>query len=200
LHAKGALPQFRLYEERIVPLVERLMTGELDIAISMITAEVGQVLEDTSLFTETICNEDIVVVASPSLAKSFAGDVPWKHLQMQSWILAPSRFITRRMVDDAFLQSGIMPPTPLIESSSQEGPILMAKDGLGFAVVPRSSARESLDDGSLVSVRLEKPLPSIPVALLCRSAFASYRLFRELREAVSYALVGPPQGGVSLEK
>lgn len=121
--------------------IERMLTdNEIDFAVVDIIP--GQIrFESRLLYSEKMC-----VVSSPNLC---ADNMKIADLHTKPLLLREKGSGTRNSVEAAFCKHGLT-PAPYIESISTLSLIRMAKDGLGYAILPRETIKEALDCHALM--------------------------------------------------
>jgi molybdate transport repressor ModE-like protein len=95
-------------------LLSLLRKGELDCVISRL--DIGAA--DRDLHIEKLVQGPMSVVASPSHPLARATRVSWSDLAHYPWILPRLDAPIRRLVDQQFADADLVPPTPMIESTS----------------------------------------------------------------------------------
>jgi DNA-binding transcriptional LysR family regulator len=179
----GRLPQIRLKEGRIVPLAEQLLMGDLDAIVTLATPEAMEVLSDGSLVFDQFHHERTVVVAATSHPVG-RRKVAWRTLRQIAWILPPPSFIQRRIVQQAFLGAGELPPEPAIESINMPAMLRLAEAGLGLTAVPHYAARREIEAGVLRFVKTETELESVPIGFAYRRSASNVEQLHLFRDAV----------------
>jgi DNA-binding transcriptional LysR family regulator len=184
LSQQGLCPRIHLVEGRIVPLAEQLITGDLDAILTLSTPEVAEILNNEALNVDPLYVEPTVVVCASASEPDLPDSVSWAALHDRRWILPPSTFTQRTLVQRAFLQARVLPPVPFIESIDIPAMLRMAEIGLGLTAVPFSTARRELDRGTLRIVRTRPALASVPVGFAYRRCAPNLAQLRLLRDAV----------------
>ena len=183
LAAQGAIPRIHLVEGRIIALAEQLVHGELDAILTLFTPEALEVFGAEALALEQIHAERMFIVTGPS-DRSASRKASWKKLAERDWILPPTTYTARILVQRAFLESGLLPPEPVIESINIPAMLAFAKGGLGITPAFESTVREDLASGALRRIRMEKELPSVPIGLAYRKARGDLSAVLGLRDAL----------------
>lgn len=187
-------PRIRVAEGRIVPLAEQLRMGDLDAIVMLATPEVIEVLDDPTLVVDQVHREQNVVVA----ARAFPGlrrTVKWKSLREVPWILPPPSFLQRRIVQQAFLAAGELPPEPFIESINMPAALRFAEAGLGVTAVPRYAAQREIAEGRLRVVKPQAELAAVPIGFAYRRSATNLDLLLLLRDAVRECMREPAASG-----
>lgn len=184
-----AMPHVNLVEGRVLHLVERLLMGDLDAVLTIATPESIEALDDPALVVEQVHRESNVIVAAPAwpVVRRRAA---WRSLRALPWILPPPSFIQRRIVQQAFLEAGELPPEPAIESINMPAMLRFAEAGLGLTAVPGYAARAMLAGGTLRVVRTTPEVASVPIAYAYRRSASNPALLQRLRDVLRAQLTG----------
>lgn len=125
--------------------IERMITdNEIDIAI------VDNISGQTNFESKLLYSEKMCVVCSPDL---YMDKMPIADLHTKPLLLREKGSGTRNSVEAAFFRHG-MEPVPYTESVSTLSLIRMAKDGLGYAILPRKTVEEELGSHALMEVAI----------------------------------------------
>ena len=181
LAARGTMPRIHLVEGRIIPLAEQLVHGELDAILTLFTPEALEVFGGEALALERIHAERVLVVAGTG-SRSSPGKSSWKRLAGRDWILPPTTYTARILVQRAYLEAGLLPPEPVIESINIPAMLAMVAAGLGISPAFESTVRDDLASGSLRRIRMEKELPAVPIGLAYRRATRDLVAVHALRD------------------
>ena len=183
LAAHGNLPSLHLVEGRIVPLAEQLVHGELDAILTLFTPEALEVFGSAALALEQIRIERLVVVTGPD-DRTASRRATWKRLAGRDWILPPSTYSARILVQRAFLEAGLVPPVPVIESINIPAMLALARRGLGITPSFESTVGDDLAKGTLRRLRMDEELPGVPIGLAYRKTTADLAAIHALRDAL----------------
>lgn len=181
LSRQEALPRVHLVEGRINMLAEELMHGHLDIVLALATPEATELLNSTSLMMEQFHFEKILIVGAPG---SSPARTTWPRLATKRWILPPSNYTARLVVQRSFLAAGIIPPEPWVETHNVPSAIEMACRGIGITAVFESAALTSLDKKNLIKIRTGTELGTVAFGIAYRRTSADKEVFALLREAL----------------
>lgn len=123
--------------------IERMISdNEIDLAI--VDSIPGQIkFESKLLYAEKMC-----VVCSPDL---YTAQMTIADLHTKPLLLREKGSGTRDSVDAAFFRHGLA-PVPYTESISTLSLIRMAKDGLGYAILPGKTVEEELNSHALAEI------------------------------------------------
>lgn len=174
--AEGArLPvNVRVQDGHLPLLMEQLLGGQIEALITLYAAGDLAATDSAPLSIERLREEQIVVLAAPSLRSASRRRARWSELASEPWILPPASTHLRRALDGMFHLEGIQPPLPAIEASHLDGNVRLCAAGLGLTIAPLEVAREHVDGGRLQVLRLQSPLPPSSLALIYRRASAAH--------------------------
>lgn len=183
--AIGPHLDIRLHEGRLSTMVEQLLLGEMDAALTFFSPGVDDALDMSRLTIRRIRPAPMIVVAARDHAVATRKRHRWKDLAAHAWILPPAETRLRKTVDDMFSTHGARPGMPCIESASLEASVHLAAAGLGLAVVPREGAAPFIEAGRLVVLNVQPALPLVEVVLIYRTVSMIYmEALRALDEVV----------------
>jgi DNA-binding transcriptional LysR family regulator len=181
MSALATIPRVQLVEGRIIPLAEQLVHGDLDAVLTLFTPEALEVFAAEALVLEQIHAERMFIVTGPA-DRGSSRKSSWKKLAGRDWILPPTTYTARILVQRAFLEAGLLPPEPLIESINIPAMLALVRSGLGVASAFESTVSEDLGSGALRRIRMERELPSVPIGLAYRKATADLSAVHALRD------------------
>lgn len=172
-----------LREDRVPTLFAALAQGEVDALLTPYNAALMSTPEATSLRFERLQDEAFVLIAAADHALARRRRVSLPALAQEHWILPGPEAYVRQMVDGAFVRAGLRPPLPAIVSNSVMSNIVLVSQGAGLAIVPRTLVQAAEALGTVKSIALHPPLPTVPLALIYRQAAAQHPRIAWLREA-----------------
>ncbi|MDH7799330.1 DNA-binding transcriptional LysR family regulator/ABC-type branched-subunit amino acid transport system substrate-binding protein [Beijerinckia sp. GAS462] len=166
----------RLRKERpklVVKLVEAtddvllpaLRSGELDLVVGRLSEQ-----RDRLNVTQEVLMDDIAcVVARHGHPLTMRRAVSLADLIGWEWILPPAQTSLRRLIDMAFREEGLEPPTHAVESVSllANRALLIDADYLG--VLPASVARREVAGGGLTILPVTLEVTESPIGITTRS-------------------------------
>lgn len=165
------LPQVavRIHEGRVGELIRLLLDGDLDCVFGALTHELldsdrlGQLQREVML-ADRLCV--LVADTSPLLGRR---GLRWVDLHAADWVAPPRQTLVRQAFMRAFLDEGVDPPEPVIETMSSVtiGALLRLEPSLVCAV-RHEHARDEVARGGvrLLALRPEVQLP--PLGLFTR--------------------------------
>jgi DNA-binding transcriptional LysR family regulator len=182
--ARGGIPRIHLVEGRIIALAEQLVHGDLDAILTLFTPEALEVFGSEALVLEQISAESVVIVTNAK-DRGASRKSSWNKLADREWILPPISYTARILVQRAFLEAGLLPPDPIIESINIPAMLALVRGGLGVSVAFESTVREHLASGVLRRIRVDRELPSVPIGLAYRKTTADLSTVNALRDSLN---------------
>lgn len=175
-----------LLEERVPVLMQALLQGEVDALISsypMHMPEPGH----AELRYEKLFEVEFTLIAPQGHPLARARQVSWERLAQEPWVMPARTSMARRVIEDSFMRAGVVPPVPVIESTSPVTNVQLVAAGIGLSIAPDMTALRHAQNMNLVKrVRASPAIPPGPVALIYRAAVANPRVAL-LREVLGLA-------------
>ena len=140
-------------------LVDRLASGDLDLAMVILPVPHEELFETTPLL-----REELVLAVSKRHALAKRKTVRVSELRAVPLVMFRDGYDLRSATIAACEQAGFH-PTFAIEGAEMDGVLRMAAAGVGVAVVPRMVVEQG---GPLVAVRLVQPTPTRSVGVAFR--------------------------------
>jgi DNA-binding transcriptional LysR family regulator len=171
----------QLLEERVPVLMQALQQGEVDALLSSYPMQMPQA-GAVELRYEKLFEVEFSVIAPPGHPLARARQVSWERLAQEPWVMPAKTSMARRVIEESFMRAGVVPPLPVIESTSPVTNVQLVAAGIGLSVTPATTALRHAQNMSLVKpVRVSPAIPPGPVALIYRAAVPNPRvaLFRE---------------------
>ena len=176
----------QLLEERVPMLLEALAGGRLDALVTSYPAQMPA-LDGMQLRFEKLFDADFFVIAPPSHPITRARQVNWQRLADEPWVMPAPASMLRRLIDESFMRAGLVPPVPVIESTSPVTNVQLVAAGIGLSAAPSATVGHDLSIGRVKRVRASPPMTPGPVALIFRAGAANPRVAL-LREALALPL------------
>lgn len=110
--------QVRIREAPPVPLLEQLLDGELDIVVCSLPPTLWSSVANHRLSLESVSADELCVVAAPSNPLARRRVLQWRDLSDARWALPPADALMRQALSAGWLQLGLRPPEPVVESLS----------------------------------------------------------------------------------
>jgi LysR family transcriptional regulator of abg operon len=171
----------QLLEERVPLLLEALAGGQLDALVTSYPAQMPAL--GVALQFEKLFDAEFFVIAPPHHPLTRARRVGWERLAAESWVMPAPTSMLRRLIEQGFLQAGLVPPVPVVESTSPVTNVQLVAAGLGLSAAPAATVRHELAIGRVKRVRVTPAIAPGPVALIWRAGVANPRVAL-LREAL----------------
>ncbi len=175
-----------LLEERVPVLMQALLQGEVDALISsypMHMPEPGH----AELRYEKLFEVEFTLIAPQGHPLTRARQVSWERLAQEPWVMPARTSMARRVIEDSFMRAGVVPPVPVIESTSPVTNVQLVAAGIGLSIAPDMTALRHAQNMNLVKrVRASPAIPPGPVALIYRAAVENPRVTL-LREVLKVA-------------
>jgi len=176
--------RLQLQEERVPLLVQSLLEGRLDALVTSYPTEMPEA-DGQQLRYEKIFEAAFAVIAPADHPLARARKVDWQRLGAARWIMPARTSMVRRMMDEVFRREGVLPPQPVIESTSPFTNLRLVAAGLGIGAVPESTLRMTHgSDAQVKRVRVHPPIPPSPVALIWRDVPHGNPRVQLLRQAL----------------
>lgn len=172
----------RLLEERVPLLLEALAGGEVDALVTSYPARMPE-LGGVQLHFEKLFDADFVVIAPPGHSLARARQVDWQRLAREPWVMPAPTSMLRRLIDESFMRAGVVPPLPVVESTSPVTNVQLVAAGVGLSAAPATTVRHEQAIGRVKRVRVSPAMLPGPVALICRAGVDNPRVAL-LREAL----------------
>ncbi|MBI2728715.1 MAG: LysR family transcriptional regulator [Polaromonas sp.] len=166
----------QLLEERVPVLMQALVQGEVDALLTSYPMHMPNE-SGVQLSYEKLFEVDLSIIAPHDHPLTRARKVTWQRLAQEPWVMPARSSMARRMIEDCFTRDGVIPPQPVIESTSPVTNVQLVAAGIGLSVAPETTVLRNAQNLSLVKrVRVSPPIPSGPVALIYRMAVANPRV------------------------
>lgn len=105
-------------EGLVSEMLSSLLEGELDCFVGGLTPELIRSHSLNEFSYERLYEDQVRIVVSPCHRLLGKRRLTWKDLHSEKWILPPAEGVVRQAVMMAFVNQGLAPPTPEIESHS----------------------------------------------------------------------------------
>jgi DNA-binding transcriptional LysR family regulator len=162
--------EFSLIEATSDVLLRELSDNRLDCAVARLTRDAVPGKGGRRSFKfEVLYEEGMCVVAGKRHPLAKRKRLTLEDTLQWGWTLPPTGSVTRNLLVDEFLHSGISPPVPVIECASFFSNLSLVEQGTLLTVAPASAARKyaSLQGTTILDLKLETPLP--PISLIWRA-------------------------------
>lgn len=130
---------------------EQLQNNSVDVAF-FLTREITF----TDLIVETLLVEQLVVLVPPNHPFAMKSDISVKDFNNQVLILTQKNCTFRTMIDNLIKQAEVHPHS-LIEINNIEAIKQLVISGLGITIMPRISALDEINTGTLAEIPWNRP-------------------------------------------
>lgn len=160
--------QVEVKEGTVDGLTDSLMSGELDCVVGRLapswakSTTSAQKVRQVRLFDEPRC---LVCSAGHPIAQEATS---LELLARQDWILQPEPSSSRVLFDQLFLDRGLAPPVPVIESASVHSNMEIVALTRLLSMAPRAVARRMIASGELHELAAPVGLARMPLSCVWR--------------------------------
>lgn len=166
-------------------LLEELRNHSLDLVVARASAT----LDIHGLEFEVLYTQRPRLISSRRLAAQLARRSPdWHELAQLDWVLGAVHTPEREQVSTVFLEAGITPPTPIVESDSTKliGELIAANDE-AISIVPADVAEELVRIAGVAIVPYSFNWTLPPIALFTRQRSQRHQAHTLLASALREA-------------
>lgn len=153
LEADDTLPRLVLRVGNVGELLSMLEAGEVDCVISSLDTSRAASSTGGRLRMFKLWEEHLLVVSAKSNPIARKRKVSLEELLHHPWVLMAGRSANRQALERTYLQAGLMPPEPHVETESPHICLAIASSTRMIALVPESAYRQAMD--GLRPVRLD---------------------------------------------
>lgn len=173
-----------------VDLLDALADGEIDCIVAALPPELLQSDNIAMLSVDTIAEDRLCIVASPSHALANASELHWSQLADMNWTLPNMDSLLRRAIIDIHLRSKLPTPEPVVEILS---PVSIAEllvlDPSLLGVMRTEQALVECNSGRLIEIPVHPHVPLPPLAFITtRGSGVNPSLIAEFRSSLSYKM------------
>lgn len=165
----------------ILPLIENLAKGELDLVIGPIGIEkLPQGLMLTTLFTD-----ELVLIAGARHPLASSTKITSSDLEAARWIGTPPDSAMRRQVGSILVALGVKNVNTNIVVTGIENAIDLLVAGDHLAILPKRTLDVAISRGALVTLPLELPIRQWPITILHHGAAELPKIVLDFMETLS---------------
>lgn len=157
LDQAGALPRLAIREGTVDELMEMLLDNELDCVVSNLESR-NQSMAGLSI--ARLWQDRLAIVAAPDHPFVRRCNLQVEPLARARWALSARGAFTRMQFEKWFLEAGVVPPVPHIESPSVHTNLALAGTGCVLTMAASSIVRLYEARGVVCELRLAQPMPS----------------------------------------
>ena len=160
----------RVQEGTAAQLLDRLWDGQLDCLVGRLPPSgLGQRWDAAHLCFEHLYAERICVVTGQKLAEQHASPPSFEWLATQQWVLQRPDSSVRQALNEAFLRHGLVPPTPVVETSNYVQSMALVNHTRLYTVAPRSAAQREQALGSCQVLDVDLGAAPLQVSFIHRA-------------------------------
>lgn len=165
LYSNGFRPQIHITEGSSTQILAALGQGDLDIAVTRLLDGYTDIPVSPRFGTEILYEEGMVIVGAVDHELANEKTVSLEALAQFGWVLPPPGSVTRRLIETEFINAGLTPPIPKVESSTSVSQLNLVRRSSFLGICPASVAIEWEQRNLLrvIPVVLRVPLPPISV-------------------------------------
>lgn len=160
--------QVRLVEGTVNSLCDSLESGGLDLVVGRLDRRYARPPEIERFGQVRLLDEPRYVMARYGHPLAGRGRIDFATLARQGWVLSPHASSMRLAFDEGFLQRGLVPPIPAVESASARNNLAIAARTDLLALSSMTLARPLLERGRLVRLDTASPLPGLWLSAIWR--------------------------------
>ena len=145
LQADSELPRLVLRVGNVGELLAMLKAGEVDGVVSGLDTSRPALPDGERLRMFNLWEEPVFVVAAKDNPLTRRRRVPLKDLLQHPWLLMSGQSANRQALERKFLQAGLLPPEPQVETDSPHICLAVVGASQMVALVPESAYRQAAD-------------------------------------------------------
>jgi DNA-binding transcriptional LysR family regulator len=182
--------RIEIEEGTVDGLSDKLMRGELDCVVGRISSAWARSDESAQIMQARLFDDPRCIVCRAGHPLATESSVDLKTLGRQKWILAPRPSSSRLLFDELFLERGLSPPMPTVESQSVHSNMDMVAttDLLGMA--PLAVARRHVAAGRVHRLPVMVNLAGMSISVIWRKSSGNDAMVTRFRDALVLASVG----------
>lgn len=147
--AHGAVAVRIVEPEDAGALIDRLRDGSSEIGVTELHGGRPATAQEDELVSVALGDQDYLAVLPPGPRSAPAGPVTLERLARLPLITTPPGTSTRRQVEDAFADRGLVPEVA-VETDHREGIVAMVLAGAGVSILPAALAADADRLGAVV--------------------------------------------------
>ncbi|MFM0212190.1 LysR substrate-binding domain-containing protein [Paraburkholderia sediminicola] len=134
-------PLLEVHESTVDGLFDALTAGRIDCIIGRLNSEIHAASVGYDLTVLPLMSEPLSIACAPGHRLAQASRVTIEQLHEEDWIVAAAGSETRRTFDSLFLNHGLMPPRPVVESMSFHTNLQIAGAMNALTIAPHSAVQ-----------------------------------------------------------
>ncbi len=171
LDEQGAMPRLSIRESTVEGLMQLLLDGELDCAITPLQDSVNG-LSEGQLRATRLWETHLAIAAAPQHPLTQRRQLTAHQLRDERWVLPPRDTSTRTQFEKWFLAAGVAPPTPHIESASFHSNLSLAATGVALTVAPLNAIEHYESIGLVRALSIQSEISRAHMFFITRPELA----------------------------
>lgn len=159
-------PLLEIHESTVDGLFKALVAGRIDCIVGRVDADMLAESSGYELTVLPLVLEPLSIACAPGHRLARAARVTVAQLQGEDWIVAATGSETRRVFDSLFLNHGLLPPKPLVESMSFHTNLQMIGAMNALTIAPRSAVQLYQRTGAAQFVKGALKMPTGTISLI----------------------------------
>ncbi|WP_423392028.1 LysR substrate-binding domain-containing protein [Burkholderia sp. LMG 21824] len=159
-------PLLEIHESTVGGLFKALVAGQIDCIVGRVDSDMLIESAGYDLTVLPLMVEPLSIACAPSHKLARAARVTVRQLQGEDWIVAATGSETRRVFDSLFLNEGLMPPRPVVESMSFHTNLQMVGALDALTIAPRSAVELYQRSGSVQFLKSLLKMPTGTISLI----------------------------------
>ncbi len=184
LRRDGPRTTFQFFENTVDSVVRGVLDGSLDCGIGRIGTGVLQSANSKRLKISQIQKAPLKIVGAPTHPLCELARVSLSTLQNQSWILLPHGTQSREAFDHAFIQQGLVPPLPVVESLSFYSNFHLASKTDLLTIAPAAALEHFAAANIVQALKITWPIGLSPIMFFCLKELSATRAISAFRQAL----------------
>lgn len=187
LGAAGRPLRLDVRESTVGGLFDALVTGQVDCIVARPDPNLLVQAAGHDLTILPLVEEPLSIAGAPLHRLTKARQVSVEQLQREDWVVAPVGSDTRRAFDSLFLDRGLMPPMPVVESMSFHTNLQMIESLGALTLAPLTAVQLYQRLGVARHIKAAQPLPMSIISLMYLSANACLPALQDFQAAMEAA-------------
>lgn len=173
------------FDGTVPGLIDDLVENRLDCAISRLDAVVHTAHSIRQLAYTPLLSMSLAVACAPRHPLASKKKVTLQALARENWVLVPKGSQTRNAFEQAFIQHGIEPPIPVMESLSFFANFHLVAETDLVTLAPSMAIERYAALRVVRRLRYAWPTPISPLLFICRKEKSRLAPLRYLKETLT---------------
>ncbi|CAE6881433.1 LysR substrate-binding domain-containing protein [Paraburkholderia domus] len=167
-------PLLEIHESTVGGLFKALVAGRIDCIVGRVDSDILTESAGYDLTVLPLMIEPLAIACAPGHKLARSARVTVEQLQGEDWIVAATGSETRRVFDSLFLNHGLMPPRPVVESMSFHTNLQMAGAMDALTIAPRSAVQFYQRTGVVQFLESRLKMPTGTISLIHLNSGADF--------------------------